>query len=1125
MFFHINYNYSYLCKIKFTAMANEDKYALRKGETLNDGKYIIEKHLSSGGFGKTYKAVVKMGLYKYVAIKEFFMDEICVRDGSNTVMVPIDGNVSLFDSQKSKFIKEAERIRGLSSRYIVRVHDIFLENGTAYYAMDFIEGESLAQLMQRIGRPLSEHELLDFIPQIFDALEIVHRAGLLHLDIKPDNFMLGADGCVKLIDFGASKQDPTFGGRKSSLVAYTERYAPLEQMEQNVEKFGPWTDFYALGATMLNLLTNSLPPKPSDIQDDPTSDKSITIQLPTTVSSGTRRLIQWMLEQKRAHRPQNVSEIKIFISQNGIMSNREIDEAWSCMPHPTMEKFEPHVVAQNQITSSVIEKMLQAAEQGNAEAQYQIGESYYFGKNGVTEDHAKAVEWFRKAANNGHPKALLRLGVCYEDGCGAEQNDNKAKELYVQAVPGLQTLAEQGDSDAQNYLGDCYYFGNGVPKDMSKAVEWFCKAAEQGNSDAQCNFGYCYFNGEGIAKDYAKAVEWYCKAAEQGNSDAQNHLGNCYYYGDGVTKDYAKAIEWYRKAAEQDNSDAQNNLGDCYYYGDGVTKDYAKAVEWYLKAAEQGNAQAQDEMGLAYENGNGVIKDLSKAVEWYRKAAEQGNAWAQLHLGVCYENGNGVIKDLSKAVEWYHEASEQDLAEAQYNLGCCYYNGAGVSKDYAKAVELYRKAAEQGYADAQNNLGECYYYGDGVSQNYAKAVEWYHKAAEQGNAQAQCNLGYCYYNGEGVAKDYAKAVEWYSKAAEQGDSNAQNNLGCCYYYGYGAPKDLQKSEMWYKKAADQGNQSAKDNLKKIENTHQTNTSLTQPNTATGLGYYFFTTEGRAKVLKWAGIIIGVFVALLFVVNAISEAIENNEKMNSSETENLDRNAIIQNLVDNMVYVEGGMFAMGATSEQSNYVEGDEVPLHGVSLNSFFISRYEVTQKEWEAVMGKNHSRFKHAQSPVEFVSWVDCQTFISKLNLITGKNFRLPTEAEWEYAARGGINGDGCMFSGSNDLGSVAWYKANVYDKRESSLDYGTQTVGKKSPNELGLYDMSGNVWEWCADWYGENYYSNSPQNDPKGPSSGSNRVIRGGSWLDVARCCRVSSRCYCSPESRASNLGLRLAL
>ena len=223
------------------------------------------------------------------------------------------------------------------------------------------------------------------------------------------------------------------------------------------------------------------------------------------------------------------------------------------------------------------------------------------------------------------------------------------------------------------------------------------------------------------------------------------------------------------------------------------------------------------------------------------------------------------------------------------------------------------------------------------------------------------------------------------------------------------------------------------------------------------------------------------------------------------------NVIIGNI--EMVYVKGGTFTMGATAEQGSDADSDEKTTHSVTVSDFYIGKYEVTQAQWRAVMGSNPSNFTGDNNPVEKVYWNDIQKFIKKLNAKTGKKFRLPTEAEWEYAARGGNQSKGYKYSGSNSISEVAWYINNSSTK--------THPVGEKRPNELGIYDMSGNVCEWCQDWYGS--YSSSSQINPTGPSSGSNRVLRGGGWCGSARNCRVSNRTYDNPVNRNSDCGFRL--
>ncbi len=238
-----------------------------------------------------------------------------------------------------------------------------------------------------------------------------------------------------------------------------------------------------------------------------------------------------------------------------------------------------------------------------------------------------------------------------------------------------------------------------------------------------------------------------------------------------------------------------------------------------------------------------------------------------------------------------------------------------------------------------------------------------------------------------------------------------------------------------------------------------------------------------------------------------------EERRRREKEEAERKRLIS--MFEMVKVAGGTFTMGASASDSE-ADSDEKPAHRVTLSGYYIGKYEVTQKQWVEIMGSNPSYFKGDNLPVEKVSWDDIQEFLRKLNAKTGMSFRLPTEAEWEFAAHGGNSSRGYKYSGSDNIDSVAWYYDNSGNK--------THPVGTKSPNELGIYDMSGNVCEWCQDWFDANYYSNSPLSNPKGPSSGAYRVLRGGSWNINARYCRVSFRNNNAPGNGRDYCGFRLA-
>ncbi|MGL4363808.1 MAG: formylglycine-generating enzyme family protein [Bacteroidales bacterium] len=239
------------------------------------------------------------------------------------------------------------------------------------------------------------------------------------------------------------------------------------------------------------------------------------------------------------------------------------------------------------------------------------------------------------------------------------------------------------------------------------------------------------------------------------------------------------------------------------------------------------------------------------------------------------------------------------------------------------------------------------------------------------------------------------------------------------------------------------------------------------------------------------------------------------KILNKNTDGLDLQLEVKNIEFDMTFVQGGSFSMGCTSEQGTDCDMDERPSHRVTLSDYYIGKYEVTQNLWEAVMEKNHSYSKGDELPVENVSWLDCMEFIRRLNVLTRKKFRLPTEAEWEYAARGGRKSNGYKYAGSNNIKEVAWFWDNSTKV--------TRKVGSGKPNELGIYDMSGNVYEWCSDWAA--LYSSKSQINPKGPIVGTERILRGGSWYSPEENCRISLRFSNIPSNTYRNSGFRLAL
>ena len=269
-------------------------------------------------------------------------------------------------------------------------------------------------------------------------------------------------------------------------------------------------------------------------------------------------------------------------------------------------------------------------------------------------------------------------------------------------------------------------------------------------------------------------------------------------------------------------------------------------------------------------------------------------------------------------------------------------------------------------------------------------------------------------------------------------------------------------------------------------------------------FFFFVEFGKYGIKQLEGRKVYQLVLVIIVV-----------PINQGMTYTNNKTFRVRGVSFNMQFVEGGTFTMGATKEQGTWsTDNDEYPTHQVTLGNYMIGETEVTQALWKAVMGNNPSDYLGDNRPVEEVSWNDCQQFIKKLNEITGEKFRLPTEAEWEYAARGGIHSQGFRYPGTAKAKEACWY---------GNSNNGTHEVGKKCPNELGIYDMGGNVWEWCQDWKGD--YTSSPVTNPVGPRTGTKRVVRGGSFHSTKDLTRTTHRSSNIPNYTRNYIGLRLAL
>ena len=506
------------------------------------------------------------------------------------------------------------------------------------------------------------------------------------------------------------------------------------------------------------------------------------------------------------------------------------------------------------ISNAETMKICEAALQGSAQAQHQLGECYYNGA-GITRNTAEALNWYQRAAGQGYTESLYALAQHFYN------NRNKDGNLPT-AIKYLRMAADKAHAEAQYKLGYCYSQGIGVQPDPGKAVKYFQQAAAQGHAEAQYYLGLFYFSGIGVEKNVQKAIKYFQQAAPN-TPVAMSHLGYLYKMGKGVEKNTAEADRCFRLAlqnglrekAERGLADAQFYLGYLYDTGSGIAANAREAIKWYSKAAAQGHTSAQHNLGLKYLR-NPEVKNEREAVKYFRMVADKDFATAQYILAKCYYEGKGVEQNYTEAFKYYSKAAAKDLAAAQYMLGECYYFGRGVEQNFYEAFKYYSLVAAENYAETQYALGRCYYFGKGVAKDYYQAFQYFNKAAGKQHIRAQYYLGECYFKGRGVSQNKQTGIKWYQKSAaqkdplaqcalawlykigdgvkkntaesdryfrlahqnglrreaEQGDITAQYYLGYCYESGSGVPQDYQEGFNWTRKAAEQGLAGAQSNL-------------------------------------------------------------------------------------------------------------------------------------------------------------------------------------------------------------------------------------------------------------------------------------------------------------------------
>ena len=586
-------------------LMNENKpqsSGLASGSMLKNNTYRIISQLGEGGFGITYLAE-HIAMKRKVCIKEFFIRKYCERDGMQRVTVVSPVFEQLTQSLKEKFVKEASVLGTLDHPNIVRVHDSFTENDSAYYVMEYIDGKSLSDFMKERGG-IKEEEALVYINAIASALGYIHKRNMLHLDIKPSNIMVRKrDNRAILIDFGLTKHYDESSGELTtpSVSGVSDGYTPIEQYNTSISHFTPETDIYSLGATLYAVISGNQPPRPDAL--DMSNFPGAAIKMSPRVRNTIKRSMQY----DSHNRPHSIDEFSKLLNPKQ-KKGRAMGWIAACAIIGVASAIAA-VIAVNKLSEKDIDPTPQPVVETASEST----------KNEAVIN--AAMESAAECANIGD---------------------------YTAAFNHWMEAAKLGNIEAMNKVAECYVSGDrGVDADLQQAITWYEQVAETGDTTAMFNIGICYINESDI-QDYDKAIEWFTKAAENGNITAQYQLGGLLLYGTYTDQNPKKGIEWLTQASNNDHPMADYLIA-TYYSQIG---DMENAVKWYKEGALKGNADAQHNLGVCHFNGmGGLERNFDAAFNLYQQAADKGHIEATKKLADCYENGWGVKKDRQRAKE------------------------------------------------------------------------------------------------------------------------------------------------------------------------------------------------------------------------------------------------------------------------------------------------------------------------------------------------------------------------------------------------------------------------------------------------------------------------------------------
>ncbi|MEZ5849819.1 MAG: protein kinase [Hyphomicrobiaceae bacterium] len=825
--------------------------------------YVIRRVLGAGGFGITYEADHER-LGKTFAIKEYFPRGYAGRTGATvSALTNAEGT---YQWGLDRFLQEARALARFHHRAIVSVSNVFEANGTAYIVLGFENGRDMLRWRAELGRPPTQAELDVVLTDILDALEVLHRTGLLHRDIAPDNIYIRMDGTPVLLDFGAARH--AIGQRSTQMSAIVKSgYSPPEHYTTDARNQGAWSDIYALSATIYMLITGKAPPEAAlRMLDDtyvpatraiggdyrPTFLAAIDAALrpspgqrPQSIEAWRRSLLggeetREIVSGPGARGPTAVPAPGATIATGPGNAREGAGAGWTAIgnagqPQPLVSpppaaparKKSAMIVAAAAlllVAGMAAVALMRPAGSTVAAACDRLASIPFDPKAkgpGVSlenVDHAEAIGACRaaleRAGDRDRPRIQTQLAYAY-----------RAAGDFKSAQPLLVAASHAAYPEAQAQYGELLYDGIApVQFDRAAACRLFDQARRGGSLTGLTSYAGCLGEGQGgLARDEARSHALYRQAADRGMREGMLYTGLQLRDGRGAAQDIPAALRWIEEAAARNEARADYLLADTYQYGYGVNTDRARARDYFAKAksglermANAFHSDAMTILGVMHRDGLGTPKDVPRAIDYYRRAAALGATGAMRDLAVLLGAGEGVAKDAGRARELLQTAIAHGDESSQHLFGFWYEVGFVVQQNYTEALRNYRAAAERLYGPSMQEIGNLYYDGKGVTKNQAEALRWFRLGAERNNAPSINSVGVLIDNGDSVPSNPLEASRWYLRAANLGNADAMRNLALLHLQGRGVAKNCAEARSWYRRAADNGNADARKQLQSAD---------------------------------------------------------------------------------------------------------------------------------------------------------------------------------------------------------------------------------------------------------------------------------------------------------------------